>query len=486
VSRRSCTPAVALLPANGEKVVLSTAKDRMRGRASLRGTPPHPPLRGTLSPRAGRKAIWLVLLMTLALPAAAIDQVKFARQVINTGDTIEVQIPNACSNSPAPVVTREGFEITIVLARPQPCTPETRVMELGPFAPGEYSIGVFENNAPWAFGAFRVLADGEQPFEVLPFAVPANGGLNLHIRFQDLAFSLCPQLNCTIRIGDVEAVDKEAPPFSNEIIVVAPPNVPGLHDVSITKGGSTVTLPDAVYYYGSGALDFTHLERILFPLNFDAPGAHGSEWRTETAIANPQAWPIMTVNTIAPIDCTGIVGPCTELLPPHSKLTWTGGRHPRGAALIVGRRDADDLAFSLRVRDISRVAEGFGTEVPVVRERDMYTGTMTLLDVPFDPRYRVKLRIYAFGATNNVAGRVMYGDAVVPYTVTTACDSDESCAITPAYAEVDLPANVPGAREIVYVEPPRDSLAWSFASVTNNDTQQVTLVTPDGIGGEPQ
>ncbi|HEY0155996.1 MAG TPA: hypothetical protein VGF28_01750 [Thermoanaerobaculia bacterium] len=430
-----------------------------------------------------RLALAAVLILAAAFPAAALDLVTFSPQVIRTGEKIEVRIPNACSNSPAPVVTRSGFEVTIRLTRPQPCTPETRVLELGPFRPGEYSVGVFDGNAPWAFGAFRVLGEGEQPFEVRPFGLAATGGVELHIRLQDLAFSLCPQLKCAIRIGGVEAMTKRQGSHPNEIVVMAPPTAPGLHDVSIANGGSTVTLPGAVFTFGPGAPDFTHVERILFPLNFDAPGAHGSLWRTESAIANPQPWPIVTVNAIAPFVCPAVVGPCTELLQPHSKLAWNGGTYPHGVALLVTRRDAEDLAFSLRVRDVSRVAEGFGTEVPVVRERDMDVGTMTLLDVPLDPRYRVKLRIYAFGAAHGDTGFVRYGGRHVNYTVTRHCDSYESCAATPAYAELDLPAGEPGTREIVSVVPPGNSLAWSFASVTNNDTQQVTLVTPDGTGG---
>lgn len=431
-----------------------------------------------------------LLLLWLSFPAAAVDQVTFIQQVITTDQQVELHIPNACSNAPAPVVTRSGFEITIRLTRPQPCTVEPRVLQLGPFAPGEYSVGVFEGNAPWAFGAFRVLAVGEKPFEVHPFALPTfvSGAVELHIRFKDLAFSLCPQLDCTVRIGGVEATEKRAGETPNELLVLAPRNAPGLHPLSITRGTSVVTLPEAVYYYGDTNLDLELFERILFPLNFDAPGAHGSLWRTETAIANPQSWPIITVNSIAPILCTQpIVSPCTELLAPRSKLAWEGGHHPHGATLIASRRDAEDLAFSLRVRDVSRVAEGFGTEVPVVRERDMFIGTMTLLDVPLDPRYRVKLRIYAYGASNGASGVVKYGDATVPYSVTTPCSSPAGCRVTAAYAEFDLPAALPGTREIVYVEPPDGSiLAWSFASVTNNDTQQVTIVTPDGIGGEPE
>ena len=43
----------------------------MRGCASLRGTPPHPPLRGTLSPQAGRGATIILLILLSATPLNA-------------------------------------------------------------------------------------------------------------------------------------------------------------------------------------------------------------------------------------------------------------------------------------------------------------------------------------------------------------------------------------------------------------------------------
>jgi len=46
------------------------------------------------------------------------------------------------------------------------------------------------------------------------------------------------------------------------------------------------------------------------------------------------------------------------------------------------------------VRDLSRQAEAFGTEVPVVREKDWKRGSLSLLNVRSDPRFRITLRVY--------------------------------------------------------------------------------------------
>src|SRR5438105_3909947 len=54
------------------------------------------------------------------------------------------------------------------------------------------------------------------------------------------------------------------------------------------------------------------------------------------------------------------------------------------------------ISLSLRVQDVSREARTWGTTVPVVRERDAFTGRLQLLDVPVDDRFRVALRVYDF------------------------------------------------------------------------------------------
>jgi hypothetical protein len=161
--------------------------------------------------------------------------------------------------------------------------------------------------------------------------------------------------------------------------------------------------------------------------------------------------------------------------------------------LLVPRPEAPFLSFALRIRDVSRHAEGLGTQIPVVREKDLYHGTiMTLLDVPIDPGHRVKVRIYALEPFDELhrAGRVVIfrqnnhvAEALV-YRLTRNC-AGSACAGEPYYAEVDLRPGAAGARVNVYIEPPLDATTWAFATVTNNATQQVTIVTPNGRGGEP-
>jgi hypothetical protein len=161
--------------------------------------------------------------------------------------------------------------------------------------------------------------------------------------------------------------------------------------------------------------------------------------------------------------------------------------------LIAPRPEADDLAFSLRVRDPSRAAEGDGTQVPVVRARDMFRGTdLTLLNIPTDSRYRVKIRIYAFDTGAHDAEVTVHRQAT-PNEVATryfvpvrnAC-AGYGCDAIPWYAELDLPSSEAGEPVNVYVTVGGESTpAWAFASITNNETQQVTIVTADGAGGRP-
>ena len=59
------------------------------------------------------------------------------------------------------------------------------------------------------------------------------------------------------------------------------------------------------------------------------------------------------------------------------------------------------------------------------------------------------------------------------------------CAAVPWSAEVDLFPGEAGERRNLYVNVPAGTTAWAFATVTNNKTQEVTIVRPSGTGGEP-
>jgi hypothetical protein len=116
-----------------------------------------------------------------------------------------------------------------------------------------------------------------------------------------------------------------------------------------------------------------------------------------------------------------------------------------------------------------------------VRERDFVHGSnIHLLDVPLDPRYRVKVRIYmvepVLAPSTGGTVRIRRGTEVLelPFTLT----HRQVFAIEPYYAEVDLPQGVAGERVNLDVSMPLDAIGWAFAAVTNNETQQVTIVAP--------
>ncbi|HEX7807921.1 MAG TPA: hypothetical protein VF608_04345, partial [Thermoanaerobaculia bacterium] len=202
---------------------------------------------------------------------------------------------------------------------------------------------------------------------------------------------------------------------------------------------------------------------------------------------NPNPWYVENGNYLEKTVC--ITYPCGERLSPSSYTRFEGQDFPHGAILLSPRGESDTLSFSLRVRDTSRVRDGFGTEIPVVRERDMSREhTLALLDVPRDPRYRVKLRAYAVRPFGETPQRVRV-TIVNPDTKVRTEQSFEFAvphdAFHPAYAELDLPAGAEGERSAIYVDPVWQTLTWVFATVTNNDTQQVTTITPNGDGPTP-
>ncbi|MDQ3281826.1 MAG: hypothetical protein M3Q69_10465 [Acidobacteriota bacterium] len=319
-------------------------------------------------------------------------------------------------------------------------------------------------------------------FEVHPSGIPSSEFERPHVyvpfdREAADVHALCAS-GCTVRVGGVAATDVA---HTLDALTFLPPVLPaGTYDVTIfsssTAASSTAT--KALTYFNRN--DPVALERVLFPVLFNTRGANGSEWRTEAVILNPNHWTIDTANYIDPIIC--VTYPCAERLAAHSRRTTLDGASPHGIALLVPRGEADNLAFSLRVRDVSRAAENLGTAIPVVHERDMYTtGTIPLLDVPLDPRYRVNVRVYAF--TDAAEARMVVGTKrIIPFTLENGCTD---CLETPAYAEIRMTTGAPGERANLYIQTPPSVLAWAFATITNNATQEVTVVTPDGTGGEP-
>lgn len=420
-----------------------------------------------------------LLILALALPLRAQSAITVVPAVPTTADAIELRVPFCFPDEP-PVVERSGFEIKVTFGDSMCGDPPIlgqQEVPLPPLPPGEYHVEVYDSTTPedGLVGTMEfVVTEPEHLVELRPAVIPTSpAGLEVVFPYDNALEAFCPG-DCTFRVGGVEVeYSFRHVPGEEYLVIQPPPHAAGFVDFEISNGTQTRVLKNALYYFDRNAApDLAIFERVLFPVLFNARGGHGSDWQSEALMASTsQVWHVPTFTD--------------GVFRPDEIRTWPGQpQYPHGTALLVPRSESNQLWFALRIRDVSRVAEGFGTEIPVVRDSQMFPGTMTLLDVPLDPAYRVKLRIYAFGdMETDDLGRI---SGFGTFAMRRSCSSVAGCASTPWYAEVDLPVRGNDERANLYVTPPAGaSLAWAFAAVTNNDTQQVTIVTPDGTGGEP-
>jgi hypothetical protein len=209
---------------------------------------------------------------------------------------------------------------------------------------------------------------------------------------------------------------------------------------------------------------------VLVPIIYNGPGRRGSQWVTELAVRNSGA------GVIEPWRGRGNLA----ALAPGRPVVADIGEAPGGLFLVVPRESVENLHANLRVRDTSREATEWGAEVPIVRERDFATD-QEILNVPFDGRYRVTLRLYAPAPTARVWMNVYALTSPGPTTSRTLVELDCAgvpCASDqPAFAAIELnsPLAVGGTFGI-RLETFSGGRVWGFATLTNNATQQVTVI----------
>ena len=415
-----------------------------------------------------------------------------------TDDEVTLRISSYCSNR-VTSLTRSGNQIRVTLTHggcPSPPVEWPLEVPLGELPPGQYDLSVqLYSDVPPQTMSFIVRPNAPRPFRLRPWAVATRPeGMRVHLDIDDPR-ELCGGVDCsTFRLvvagKSYGRFDIQQP--DGTFSFVPPDHAPGAVEVRVTNAQGTFVIPAGLVYFDPSAPpDVSVFERVLFPVLFSSGGANGSRWRSEVVLANPNPWAVQNWNDLGFMIC--VTSPCGERLYPKTRVSFEGERYPRGAALLVPRGESDDLSFSLRIRDVSRDAESYGSQVPVVREQKMIVNrAVTLLDVPLDPRFRTKVRLYAFldpmyeETTNNSFANVRVGATGAPrrLQLVRSCTGDE-CAVTPYYAELDLAPGGEGTRADVYVELPEGALGWAFASVTNNITQQVTIVSPAGKGGRP-
>lgn len=332
---------------------------------------------------------------------------------------------------------------------------------------------------------------------VKPASAPIAGGVEVTITGDNFDPHIVCILPCPtkVRFGNTDVEPKSS--TDEKLVVVAPPHVAGVVDVSVIVADGRFATKDHAFAYGNAA-DVSY-EAILLPIYLDGRvnGAQGSQWQTDLWLRNNAS----TEATLAPWDC-----PAGQVCPTVFPLTYTlkAGeslhnlpaffRPPTAnpaRLLYVSRSEADDVAFQLRFADVSRSTLNAGSELPVIHEESLFDGTATLLNVPLDRRFRTQIRFYDVALTESRFRAVVH--ALEPGTADKLLLTRELTAtttetgpfrLTPAYAQFSIDELLltdqilPASVRIEITPLTAGSRFWTFASVTNNDTQFVTLVTP--------
>jgi hypothetical protein len=266
--------------------------------------------------------------------------------------------------------------------------------------------------------------------------------------------------------------------------------------VAMTALAAAVLVTSALPLFAGGSSEAgktitpDDVERLLVPIcpPNAQEGRFGALWGCDMWVRNSADAPVVFSRGNPQISLPG--GGLAQL-DPHATQHYSGAA--RGAIYNVEKAYADQVHLSLRIADQNRRPVNQGTEIPIVRERDWLSKSADLLDIPTDPAVRQTLRVYDPEATGQTSVRVSvypfyYADVEPLATAELELRGGEIQSGQwhrfPDYAEIpDLVAAFPQIateeRLRVTVEPLTPGMRfWAFITITDNATQQVTVVSP--------
>ena len=283
--------------------------------------------------------------------------------------------------------------------------------------------------------------------------------------------------------ADVLSYDETA------IVVKTPPYVAGRFDVTVDRCGARGSLKNGFTYFNENEPKW---EAILLPvyLQADLPGAFGSVWRTTLAGFNTGGDVAFTSRPDfkCAFPSPDAAVPCFQLVRHGSfePLVTTDQHQPGRMVYVEAIDDVKRVRFNLRVNDKSRESATLGTELPVVYEDDAVGpfNQIVLLNVPLGEPYRQKLRIYRLDAGAATPINLFFNEGENSLGVRTVGIVSEPAVggyvLYPGYVELDLnnlPELAGHSRTDIQISVTQGRY-WAYVSVTNNNTQQVTHVTP--------
>ncbi len=306
----------------------------------------------------------------------------------------------------------------------------------------------------------------QSPYSISPSSGPTTGGTRVTIK-GDFAASTFGVLFGTESASAVTLVDEHT------ITAITPPHLPGSVHVHLFELDAVVSTGLTFDYVGDPPAEF---ERVLLPV-FAPPvfGAFGSEFHTALRIMNSGTagasvygleQPCFGCPPVDPGEQPFDVPAGVEIAP--NQVAYTGNP---ALFLWAGKNAGADLSMNLRVHDVTRSDVNFGTEIPVVRENDWVNDHIVLTGVPTDSRFRNTLRIYGkapFQAVVTIGNR-----APVHLTLSAVNGVFE----VPYAVWGDFPRDV-GPVRVTIESVPNDVPMWAMITVTNNETQLISTITP--------
>jgi hypothetical protein len=288
-------------------------------------------------------------------------------------------------------------------------------------------------------------------------------------------------------------------PGNGFIEAVAPPGQ-GVVDVTVKSAAYIYTKVSAFQYVSRD-----DWEALLLPVYIPniVEGAYGSKWIIDWSVLNENGTPLVAGLDLLAIDAScQVTCPAFPPLSPgavesYLLITPTVGSPSPAALFHVRGEAAEHLTGNLRTRDLTRQSENWGCEIPIVRESELRS-SITLVDVPREERFRQRLRIYdpVYPAE---PVRVEFFDPSGSLLVARDVEltwpegsigglhpqgtflGSPGFPLQPSIAEIDLGA-VPEleghTRTRIRVTARSGQEIWAFVSITNNETQHVSTVTP--------
>ncbi|HEX7809700.1 MAG TPA: IPT/TIG domain-containing protein [Thermoanaerobaculia bacterium] len=307
---------------------------------------------------------------------------------------------------------------------------------------------------------------------VYPLSGPASGWSKVTIEGTGFSTCVCsPPVPPRVFFGETEAI-RVNHLSEVKLEALAPPHTGGFVPMRVVLFDNTQSKSSVAYLFD--VEDGDGVERVLIPL-FTPPiaGQNGAEFHTELRIVNERESPV-TVHGLTTNGTPFIVNGEVTPSPIGSPARF----------ITIASKEHDQLWMNLRAYDTSRAADNFGTQIPLPREKDFIREEMVLSNIPTDPKFRSTLRIYSTTDPGTISMRIVAQGHTETKQINLRAGANE---YEPAYAVfTDFPVNV-GPIRVEISSPPQELIfppssvpppMWAFISLTNNDMQMITTITP--------